>query len=87
MSKFHAGQRCMIVQSEGGNIGKIVTLVNYVGLVDGFKYGRYWCIKETVGSLLGILVNIVYEDQLMPLDETQTNIACTGQEPAVAVEN
>ena len=77
MSKFYAGQRCMIVQSEGGNLGRIVTLVSYVGLLSGFKYDRYWNIKETIGSLLGVPIQVAYEGQLMPLDEAQTNNACT----------
>lgn len=79
MAKFHSGQRCMIVQSEGGNLGRIVTLVHYIGSLEGFKYDRYWSIQETIGSLLGVPINVAYEDQLMPLDGAQANNACTGR--------
>lgn len=77
MSKFHAGQRCMIVQSEAGNLGRIVTLVRFVGNHPDFQYERHWEIAEMVNSIFAIPVNIVCEFQLMPLDEAQTNNACT----------
>ena len=77
MSKFHAGQRCMIVQSEAGNLGRIVTLVRFVGLPDDeYKYDNYWEIKEFINLNIGGLHNYAYEGQLMPLDEAQTNNAC-----------
>lgn len=78
MSNFHAGQRCMIVQSEAGNLGRVVTLVRFVGLPDSeYKYDRYWEIEEFINLNIGGLNNYAYEGQLMPLDEAQTNNACT----------
>ncbi len=77
MAKFHSGQRCMIVQTEAGNLGRIVTLVSYIGSVDGFKYHDWWSIQESINSMLGYPISIVSQAQLMPLDEAQTNTACT----------
>ncbi len=78
MSKFHAGQKCMVVQSEADNLGRIVTLVRFVGMPDNeYKYDRYWEIKEFINLNIGGLHNFAYEGQLMPLDEAQTNTACT----------
>ena len=77
MSKFHAGQRCMVVQSEAGNIGRIVTLVKYVGEIDEYKHTDWWRIKESLNLMFGGTTNHAYEGQLMPLDEAQTNNACT----------
>ncbi len=80
MSKFYAGQRCMVIQSEAGNLGRIVTLVRFVGMPDNeYKYDRYWEIKEFINLNIGGLDNYAYEGQLMPLDEAQTNNVRNGQ--------
>ena len=74
MSKFRAGQKCIVVQSEAGNLGKIVTLVRYVGDIEPYAYSRWWQIKESLKMSCGYPpTNHAYEAQLMPL-ESKSNI-------------
>jgi hypothetical protein len=72
MRKFHAGQKCIIVQSHAGNVGKIVTLVNYLGKLNGYLKQDWWEVEETL-NVVNLFnghtrrENVAYEEQLMPL--------------------
>lgn len=72
MSEFHAGKKCVVIQSEAGNVGKVVTLVDYLGYLEDKFYDRWWSIEESLHAVYGDgsyagKINFAYEAQLMPL--------------------
>jgi len=69
--KIEPGCRCVIVNSEAGNEGVVVTVKRNLGIVPGVKtnFGDRWEIDGLVNSTTNTPINNVGEYQLKPIDE------------------
>jgi len=69
MGRIEPGCLAIVINSEAGNSGLCVTVVKYLGEVEGFRLNDQWEIDKHLQTLYGNIANHCGESQLMRIDD------------------